>query len=250
VALHALGGQDTGGLFTYSAVVVDNDPAESARTVAGSAEGIDVEYRVQPRQGIAVARNTAIANARGEYVAFLDDDEYPIREWLRALFETLGRHDADGALGPVKPYYDESAPRWVMKGGFYVRPSYPTGFVIDWKKGRTGNVLLKSELFTGEAEIFRERADLRCGIVIVACQEHDSPATMYGRILVQDGSDQMVEALDQLCTRECLCNELGRRLSPQFFRRHAVGVGHIDDGLPLPGGQRLRHIRVRFKTHR
>jgi hypothetical protein len=45
-----------------------------------------------------------------------------------------------------------------------------------------------------KTEIFRKRTNLRCGVVIVARQEHDSPATMYGRILVKDGSDQMVEA--------------------------------------------------------
>jgi hypothetical protein len=47
-----------------------------------------------------------------------------------------------------------------------------------------------------ETEIFRKRTNLLCSTVIVARQEYDSPAPMYGRILLQDGSDQMVEALD------------------------------------------------------
>ena len=71
---------------------------------------------------------------------------------------------------------------------------------------------------------------------------------MYGRILVEDGSDQMVEALDQSCASEGLRDDLGGRLSSQFLRGHAVGVGHVDDGLALPGGQRLRDIRVRLET--
>src|ERR1700716_3919909 len=99
-----------------------------------------------------------------------------------------------------------------------------------------------------ETEIFRKRTNLRYCAVIVARQEHDSPATMYGRILVKDGSDQMVEALNQSCTSEGLRDGLGRRLSPQFLRGHAVGIGHIDDGLSLPGGQRLRDIPVRLET--
>src|ERR1022692_1366726 len=56
----------------------------------------------------------------------------------------------------------------------------------------------------GEAKFFRKRTNLRCGSVIVARQEHDSPATMYGRILVKDGSDQMVEALNQSCASKSL----------------------------------------------
>src|ERR1019366_7236838 len=99
-----------------------------------------------------------------------------------------------------------------------------------------------------ETEIFRKRTNLCCGAVIVARQKHDSPAPVYGRISVKDGSDQMVEGLDQSCASEGLRDELGRRLSSQFLRGHAVGIGHIDDGLPLPGGERLRDIRVRLET--
>src|ERR1700722_3403048 len=95
-----------------------------------------------------------------------------------------------------------------------------------------------------ETEIFRKRTNLRCCAVIVACQEHHSPATMYGRILLKDGSAQMVEALNQFSASEGLRDEPGRRLSSQFLKRHAVGIGHVDDGLPLPVWECLCDIRV------
>src|ERR1700704_1552150 len=57
----------------------------------------------------------------------------------------------------------------------------------------------------------------------------------------------MIEALDQSCASKSLRDDLGRRLSPQFLRGHAVGIGHIDDGLSLPVRQRLRDIRVRLE---
>ena len=99
-----------------------------------------------------------------------------------------------------------------------------------------------------ETEIFRKRTDLCGGAVIVAREEHDPPATIYGRILVKYGSGQMIEALDQPCASKGLRDKRGRRLSAQFFRRHAIGIGRIDDGLVVPGGQRLRDIRVRLET--
>jgi len=99
-----------------------------------------------------------------------------------------------------------------------------------------------------ETEIFRMRTNLRCGAVIVARQEHDSSATLYGRILGKDGCAQMIEALNQSSTSEGLCDDLGRRLSSQFLRGHAVGIGHIDDDLARPSGQRLRDIPVRLVT--
>ena len=42
-----------------------------------------------------------------------------------------------------------------MKGKFYERPTYPTGRVIDWRMGRTNNVLLKKRLFVAGDEPFR-----------------------------------------------------------------------------------------------
>jgi succinoglycan biosynthesis protein ExoM len=55
----------------------------------------------------------------------------------------------------VKRWFDVTPPKWVIDGNFYERATYPTGLVIDWRKGRTGNVLLKMELFAGDASPFR-----------------------------------------------------------------------------------------------
>jgi hypothetical protein len=64
---------------------------------------------------------------------------------------------------------------------------------------------------------------------------------MDGRILFEDGRDQMVEALDQSGTGEGLRDDLGEGCPPSS-RGHAVGIGHVDDGLALPVGERLRDI--------
>src|SRR5204863_2947919 len=60
-----------------------------------------------------------------------------------------------------EPHCDVAPPRWVVQSKFYDRPSYPAGFIIDWRKGRTGNVLLKKRLFETEAQPFR--AEFRTG---------------------------------------------------------------------------------------
>jgi len=142
----------------YSIVVADNDHLQSAKAVVcdfAAGSGIPITYCVEPRQNIALARNKAIENAHGDFVAFIDDDEFPIKRWLLTLFKACNEYDVDGVLGPVKPHFDEAPPKWVVKGKFYERPTYPTGFVIDWRKGRTGNVLLKKRIFAAEAQPFR-----------------------------------------------------------------------------------------------
>ena len=156
--LEELAGQETGGLFTYSIVVVDNDRSESARSVVSgfaASSPIQIKYCVEPRQNIALARNKAIENASGDFVACIDDDEFPQQDWLLNSFKTCTQFDVSGVLGPVKRHFDDKPPDWVIKGNFYERPTHETGFVMPWGESRTGNLLLKSELFADGAPPFR-----------------------------------------------------------------------------------------------
>jgi succinoglycan biosynthesis protein ExoM len=149
--------QYTDNRFEYSIVVVDNDQLQSAKAVATAfnESSVPVKYCMEPQQNIATARNKAIENAAGDFVAFIDDDEFPTKHWLLTLFNACIEYGVDGVLGPVKPHFDKGVPKWVVKGKFYDRPTYRTGFVIDGKKGRTGNVLLKSRLFADGQQPFR-----------------------------------------------------------------------------------------------
>jgi succinoglycan biosynthesis protein ExoM len=156
--LQALEEQETDGLFTFSIVVADNDRARSAEALVAEFAAdatIAVTYCLQPQQNISLTRNKAIENATGDYIAFIDDDEFPIKRWLVTLFRALNEYKVDGVLGPVKRCFDQPPPKWVIEGNFYQRATYVTGLVIDWRKGRTGNVLLKRDLFAGDARPFR-----------------------------------------------------------------------------------------------
>jgi succinoglycan biosynthesis protein ExoM len=149
---------ESDGQFTYSIVVVDNDRAESGRAVAeafAASSPVKLKYCPEPQPGIARARNCAVANATGEFLAFIDDDEFANPGWLRNLLETQRKYQSDGVLAPVDPYFDAGAPQWVIDGGFYKRPVHPSGMVLTWAKCRTGNVLLKRELFAGDDLPFR-----------------------------------------------------------------------------------------------
>ena len=156
--LEALAGQETDGAFTYSIVVADNDAARSSEPTVrafAASTALSVRYSVEPRQNIALARNKAIESAEGDFVAFIDDDECPPPRWLLTLFTACREYGVAGVLGPVRPHFEDAPPRWVVAGKFYERPTYPTGFVIGWRQGRTGNVLLKREIFDGERAPFR-----------------------------------------------------------------------------------------------
>lgn len=156
--LTALGAQDTGGRFTCSVVVADNDQLESARTTVSqfaAAAPYAICYCVEPRQNIALARNKAVENATGDFVAFIDDDEEPSPDWLIRCVNALEVYGADGVLGPVVPRFRTPPPDWIVRGRFFERPSPPSGTWLRWKQTRTGNVLLRRRIFDDQGNRFQ-----------------------------------------------------------------------------------------------
>jgi GT2 family glycosyltransferase len=70
----------------YEVVVVDNVPGTSAtERLIARRHARDVRYVVEGRPGLAAAHNRGIAIARGEIVAFTDDDVVVDRRWLLEL---------------------------------------------------------------------------------------------------------------------------------------------------------------------
>jgi glycosyltransferase involved in cell wall biosynthesis len=107
----------------FDVVVVDNDPRDdgSRRTVEAAArEGLPVRYLAETRQGSSVARNTGLASARGEVVAFTDDDVRVDRDWLRWLVSPFADRRVGAVTGLVLPAEVETpAQLWFERyGGF------------------------------------------------------------------------------------------------------------------------------------
>lgn len=147
--LDCLGKQETGGKLAFSVVVVDNDKEGSAAPVAMEFVGharFSIQYAVEPCQNIALARNRACGLAQGDFLAWIDDDEFPSEKWLISMLEACQRLGVAGVLGPVLSDFQQGTPQWVVKGGFYDRPRHATGFRLGWEEARTGNVLVRRKV--------------------------------------------------------------------------------------------------------
>ncbi|GAB3744970.1 glycosyltransferase family 2 protein [Microlunatus parietis] len=123
-------------------LVVDNDPAGSARAITESVPGKALRYLVEPEPGIAAARNRVLAETTGSrLLIFLDDDEVPEPGWFDALLRTwraAGRPAA--VMGRVQSVFDHDVDPWVAAGEFFRRRRMPSGTELD--AAAAGNLLL------------------------------------------------------------------------------------------------------------
>lgn len=104
----------------HEVIVVDSSRDERSRAVASDQGGIVYERFPAGRRSMPAARNRGIERARGDVVAFLDDDCVASPEWLERLtsaYACLGAHGAGGkvidpvsTLGPVRRFLTSGEP--------------------------------------------------------------------------------------------------------------------------------------------
>lgn len=114
-ALRTARAQDLPPGMAAEIAVVDNAPSGSARPVVeaiADEPGWPVRYLAQPVPNISHARNHGVAGTRGEFVVFLDDDEWCEPGWLAALATTARTSGADVVFGAVEPDFVDGPPAW------------------------------------------------------------------------------------------------------------------------------------------
>ena len=162
--------------------VIDNDPDGSAQDAATApSPGIRVTYAPEPTPGIAAARQHAL-DVTGEYdlLAFIDDDEVPRTNWLRALVDTWQRTGAAAVAGHVHTEFPAGTDPWVLASGLFARPLRSDGeslpaagagnLLLDLEQVRAAGISFDTSLgLSGGEDTLFTRAIVRAGGRVVAC---------------------------------------------------------------------------------
>jgi GT2 family glycosyltransferase len=88
----------------YEVIVVNDGSSDACAAIA---RAHDVTLIETEHHGLGHARNEGIAAARGEIVAFLDDDAYPDSDWLHYVAALLRANGHAGVGGPNIPPEDD-----------------------------------------------------------------------------------------------------------------------------------------------
>lgn len=99
----------------WELLVVDNGSGdETGKILASLSNVLPLRIIVETRIGLSHARNTAIAEAHGDYILWIDDDVLVDPEWLRE-YDDAFRTWPDAAFfgGPIVPAFEGIPPRWL-----------------------------------------------------------------------------------------------------------------------------------------
>jgi glycosyltransferase involved in cell wall biosynthesis len=99
----------------WEVIVVNNRCTDHTdEVIAAFTSRLPLRRVVQPVQGHSHARNMAIEEARGEYIAWIDDDVLVDGEWLAQMCLAFERHrDSVFFAGPVRPWFETPPPDWI-----------------------------------------------------------------------------------------------------------------------------------------
>jgi glycosyltransferase involved in cell wall biosynthesis len=121
-ALESVAASAMPGAVDWEVLVVDNNSKDETRVVAEDfcrRFPNRFRYLFEPRQGKSHALNSGIREAKGEILAFVDDDVIVEPTWLQNLTSSLHDNEWAGSGGKILLERTSPAPRWLALDGPY-----------------------------------------------------------------------------------------------------------------------------------
>lgn len=105
----------------FDVIVVDNGSTDETRQIVRQFQEPgkypEMHYIFEPTAGLSLARNAGAKAAKGEILAFIDDDELVQPTWISEILACYRRHpDASVVGGRIKIRWPDVRPAWLPEG--------------------------------------------------------------------------------------------------------------------------------------
>jgi glycosyltransferase involved in cell wall biosynthesis len=203
-------------LSEWELVLVDNASSDGTSELVSRFAALHPERIVTAREsrpGLSIARNTGLALARGEIIAWTDDDVLVSPAYLPAIRETFSDPTIHAAQGRISLDCDGGLPGWMGRECLAMLSLRDHGMqAFEWRENLSGcNMVMRASLFTrfggfspvlGAGAVgYMEDSEFSLRLRRAGCRVVYGPA-IYVRHRIQR-----------------------QRLSPQFFRRCFFNMG-------------------------
>lgn len=207
----------------WELVLVNNNSTDTTARICADFEAahpeISFRYFVETKQGLSHARNRGMAEAKGDWFVFLDDDAFVEHDYLSTLAQyirVIPNMDAFG--GRIYPLFEDGTP-----------PTWLCAWTLVWlsalDKGNRVRIFRGREYPIGANMGFSRRiaeqcGDFnpqlgRCGKNMIGSEEKD----YFNRIKTQGGQ---IYYLPDIAARHCIPHS---RTTREYIARLAEGVG-------------------------
>ena len=150
----------------FEVLCIDDASADHSVQVIREFQQKDPRIRLlqQEHAGVSAARNLGIANARGEYIAFVDGDDWLAVDALEKLVTAMESKNADVVVSSAEVHFENPQPEDSRRNVSLVRALTVTEGLMEgdsWKAlAQPGswpflwNKLIRRELITGNGVVF------------------------------------------------------------------------------------------------
>lgn len=139
----------------FEIIVVLNNASHKTKdflTVFSQKSGLPQIIIVEERnQGLGFARNKGVDTSSGKYIAFIDDDAYASKNWLKKAYELIKKEEILAVGGKIIPVFDAKKPDWFKE-------EYETR---SW--GESERYLKPPETFSGSNMLIKKNILLKMG---------------------------------------------------------------------------------------